>query len=388
MHAQVELDGGNPIPRTGATRDLTIDFVRGFCLLLMMVNHLADRWLTNYTYRPVGFFCSATVFVYLSGYITGNVYSRYLSSPSSFQLFRKLWHRAALIYLVHVAVSATTVLLTVASPEIVSGLGSDGRLVAAQPFHALLADALLIPSAPLLDILSMYVFLIFLAPLLLRLFHTGWSVIALGTSFTVWAYAQFGYSLLLPPFTGIFDLASWQFLFVIALYVGFRQATHPFRRPEHPKRLNLILFGCLIACFLLRHASFFSIQGLAATIPAWWVDKTKVGPLVIANLLLWVSFLWLVPEPLQRLAKQGRVFVAMGQNSLLVFAWHILLFYLFLSMFPNLGQFSTQSQAIVVCFAAVCLVFPFSLTVNYWFPLHQRSKRNGTQLPSFFFTAS
>ena len=374
--------------QTTGARDLTIDFVRGLCLPVMMIDHLRSHWLTIFTYRPFGFFCAATVFVFLSGYVAGKVYSRYLASHDRLQIFTKMWHRASLLYLAHLAMSAITILVTTLSPDIATQLGREIELVVASPVHAFLADALFLPTAPLLDILPMYVFFLGLAPFLLRLFQSGQAKPVFAISAVVWTAAQAGYSLPLPPFIGIFDVAAWQFLFVISLYLGFRQFTQPIELPQESKTLNLSLFGCMVALFMLRHAEVFSLQAFSDAIPAWWIEKSTLGPLLLLNLFLWVSFLWLVPAPLLRLARQGRVFIAMGQNSLLVFAWHTLIFYLFLSMFPQLPKYSILGQLVIVCFAVVCLVFPVSLTVNYFVPASVKDRRSGIQLPSFFLRAN
>lgn len=375
-------------PQPASARDLTIDFVRGLCLPLMMIDHVRNHWLTLFTYRPFGYFCAATVFVFLSGYVTGKVYSRYLSHANRFLIFTRLWRRAASIYLVHLAMSAATIVLTILSPEVATQLGREIELVVSKPWHAFLADALFMPSAPLLDVLPMYVFFILLAPCLLRLFQSGYGRYALSASGAIWMVAQAGYPLPLPPFVGIFDVASWQFLFVSALYLGFRQFTQPFERPKKTKSLNLALFGCMVALFMLRQADVFSLQTFSDAIPAWWIQKSTLGPLVLLNLFLWVSFMWLVPELLIRLTRQGRVFIAMGQHSLPVFAWHTSLFYLFLSLFPQMQRYSILGQAVIVCFAVVCLVFPVSLAVDYFVPARIESRPKGRQLPSFFLRAS
>ena len=375
-------------PQISTARDLSIDFVRGLCLPIMMVDHLRSHWLTLFTYRPFGFFCAATVFVFLSGYVAGKVYSRYLASNDRLEVFHKLWRRASLLYLAHLAMSAVTILVTKLSPDIATQLGREIELVVSRPVDAFLADALFLPSAPLLDVLPMYVFFLVLAPFLLRLFQSGHAKQVFAVSAVVWAAAQADYSVPLPPFIGIFDVAAWQFLFVTSLYLGFRQFTQPIELPQEPKTLNLSLFGCMVALFMLRHAEVFSLQAFYDAIPAWWIEKSTLGPLLLLNLFLWVSFLWLVPAPLLRLARQGRLFIAMGQNSLLVFAWHTLIFYLFLSMFPQLHKYSILGQLVIVCFAVVCLVFPISLAVNYFVPASLKPGRSVTQPPPFFLRAN
>ena len=144
--------------------------------------------------------------------------------------------------------------------------------------------------------------------------------------------------------------------------------------PQGTKTLNLSLFGCMVALLMLRHSEVFGLEAFAQAIPKWWIEESSLGPLVILNLYLWVAFLWLVPEPLQRLAKEGRIFIAMGRYSLQVFAWQVLLFYFFMASFPQLQSYSILGQALIICFAIVCLLFPMSIAKNYVSPVAQRDQ--------------
>ena len=356
------------------SRDLTIDFVRGLCLPLMMVDHLRNHWLTLFTYRPLGFFCAAAIFVFLSGFAVGKHLSRYLADANPYRVYHKAWKRAAFLYALHLMVSAMAVCLARFWPNLVSPFGREIEEALSSPWTALGHSALFYPSAPLLDFLPMYVFLLLWTPWLLRRFQAGRLKTIFVPSFLLWLVTQAGLSIQLPPFTLAFETAGWQFLFVTALYLGFRQHTQPLERPQGTKGLNLSLFGCMVALFMLRHSEVFGLEAFARAIPAWWIDRTSLGPLVLLNLYLWVAFLWMVPEPLQRLARQGRIFIAMGQYSWQVFAWHVLLFYVFMSFFPQLYRYSIWGQALVICFAIVCLIFPISIAMNYVSPMAQRDQ--------------
>ena len=338
------------------SRDFTIDFVRGICLPLMMVDQLRNHWLSLFTYRPLGFFCAAAVFVFLSGFSVGKFFSGYTADRDLFLVYRKVWQRALRIYGLHLGVTAMIVALAVNAP-----FGREIEVAVAQPWRVLLDSVLLHSSAPMLEFLPMYVFFLLLSPWLLRRFQAGQVNGIFGISFLIWAGAQAGYSLPMPPFTRVLDGAAWQLLFVSALYLGFRRARQPLERPQGTKGLNLGLFGFMLAMAMLRHAEVFGLGALAEAVPAWWIERSTLGPLVLLNLYLWVAFLWLVPEPLVRMARQGRVFVAMGQYAFPLVTWQILLFYVFMSWFPHLSGFSILGQALVVCFAVLCLVLPVSL---------------------------
>lgn len=356
------------------SRDLTIDFVRGLCLPLMMIDHLRNHWLALFTYRPIGFFCAAAIFVFLSGFAVGKHLSRFLADVNPHRVYHKAWKRAALIYAIHLTLSAMAVCLARFWPNLVSPFGREIEEAVSSPWTALGHAALFYPSAPLLDFLPMYVFFLLGAPWVLGRFQAGQLKAIFVPSLLLWLLSQTGIAIDLPPFTMAFKTAGWQFLFVSALYLGFRQHTQPIERPQGTRALNLSLFGCIIALFLLRHSEVFGLEAFSQAIPAWWIERASLGPLVLLNLYLCVAFLWLVPEPLQRLARQGRIFIAMGQYSLQLFAWQVCLFYVFMSLFPQLYRYSILGQALVICFAIVCLLFPMSIAMNFVSPLAPRDQ--------------
>lgn len=345
-------------------RDIKIDFLRGLALVFMTVDHLRNHWLSFFTYRAAGFFCAAFVFVFLSGYVSGRVYSRLIPQDGFYMLIRRMWWRVAQLYAVHVLLGTSLVLTAHFAPSFVASFGREVELLSGSPADAFLATLLLMPCAPILDILPIYIVFLAATPFALLAFYRGQAKLTLLASFAVWALAQAGFSLPLPPYANGFDASSWQFLFLLSLYFGFRQRFQPFEPPANTYHLNLALFGTIVSLFLLRHAEVFSLAPYRDAIPYWWVDKVHCGPLSLLNLLLWVSFLWLVPAPLAAMARQGRVFVLMGRNSLGVFAWHTLLVYLFAACFPRMQGFSMLEQALIVCLAVACLVFPLSWSAS------------------------
>lgn len=345
-------------------RDIKIDFLRGLALVFMTVDHLRNHWLSFFTYRAAGFFCAAFVFVFLSGYVSGRVYSRLIPQDGFRVLLRRIWGRVAQLYGVHVLLGTALILTAHFAPSFVAPFGREVEFLSGSPVEAFFATLLLMPCAPFLDILPIYIVFLTAAPFVLLAFYRGQAKPILSASLAVWALAQAGYSLPLPPYANGFDAASWQFLFLLSLYVGFRQRFQPFERPAKTHHLNLALFGTMVSLFLLRHAEVFSLAPYRDAIPYWWIDKAHCGPLSILNLMLWVAFLWLVPAPLAALARQGRVFVLMGRYSLAVFAWHALLVYLFAALFPRLQGFSILEQALIVCLAVACLLFPLAWSAS------------------------
>ena len=146
----------------------------------------------------------------------------YLADANPNLVYRKAWKRAALIYGLHLTVSAMAICLARFWPDLVSPFGREIEEAVSSPWMALGHSALFYPSAPLLDFLPMYVCFLLLTPWLLRRFQAGKLKLVFVSSFLLWLLTQTGISIPLPPFTLAFETAGWQFLFVTALYLGFR----------------------------------------------------------------------------------------------------------------------------------------------------------------------
>jgi hypothetical protein len=315
-----------------SNRDITIDFLRGLCLPLMMIDHLRGHWLSALSDRPLGFFPIAAVFVLLSGFAVGRQYEG----------ARRTWRRALQVYGLHLSASAVAVSLATYTP-----LGREIEIAVANPAKALLDAALLRPGVPLLDFLPMYIVFLAAAPLLMSCFKAGQEKAVLGLSFVLWL---------------AYSWAGWQFLFLSSLYLGYVQRTQPLQKPVGVKGLNLGLFGTIVAMAVLRHSGVLTETGL--------------GPLAVVNLYLCVAFLWLVPAPLMRMVRQGRLFIAVGHNALAVCAWQVLVFYAFMSWFPAMSQLTMMDQALVVSFAVVCLVYPVVAAMHFLEPVALQGARD------------
>jgi len=57
-------------------RDLRLDFFRGLALFCIFIDHLPNNVLAEFTFQSVMFSDAAGVFILISGYTAGIVYSR------------------------------------------------------------------------------------------------------------------------------------------------------------------------------------------------------------------------------------------------------------------------------------------------------------------------
>jgi len=95
------------------TRDLWIDFIRGFVMLMVITIHMENYSLfTAIFYGRLGIISSAEGFVIMSGIVVGIVYSKKCKKLGLWCASQKLLKRAVQLYAVNVCVSLLIALIT------------------------------------------------------------------------------------------------------------------------------------------------------------------------------------------------------------------------------------------------------------------------------------
>lgn len=250
------------------TRRWELDALRGLMLVLMTVTHLPTR-LSSPLGQPFGFVSAAEGFVLLSAYMAGLVYGGMARKRGIDAMRLAFWRRALKVYACHAAM-----LLFLFTVIAAVGLRIDEPAVKdlisyylAHPLPALLAGLLLIYKPPLLDILPMYILFMLTSPwVLAHGLRGGWRAVMVA-SLGMWLLAQFGLGHwvydgtvrltgLAVPFheTGAFSTFSWQFLWVLGLWMGASRteaAPLPFVFPRWAVTLAVLV---AVACLVWRHA--------------------------------------------------------------------------------------------------------------------------------------
>ncbi len=322
-------------------RSWEIDAARGLMLLLMTVTHLPTR-LTSPLGQPFGYVSAAEGFVLLSAYMAGMVYGRVAWRKSVAEMHHAFWRRALKIYACHAALLLFlfTVIafigIRIEQPAVVDLLNFYVR----QPFTALVGGLLLLYEPPLLDILPLYVLFMLASPwVMVVAFVWGWRPVMVGSGL-LWLLAQFGLSrwvydgvnavVPLPvPFneTGAFVMWSWQFLWMLGLWMGATR-NDP-NAPAFAFPRWSILVALALATFLMgwRHLVGqipFHADGPYAAFN-FWFDKWALGPLRLINLFaLVILAIHYGPLLARRMARQ-RWLETLGSASLPVFCAHLVL---------------------------------------------------------------
>jgi hypothetical protein len=331
-------------------RDLRIDFLRGMVMLVLVINHIELFSLYNLlTWERVGVISGGEGFVILSGFVIGMVYRRRVEQKGWRDGAWKLLDRAAQLYRINVLVIVGVFLLSLQRWIDMSAAMTftdryAGKVYELYPeagtnVQTWLARLLTLKIGPhQIQILGLYVCLLFLAPLALFLLREGRWRLLLGLSWILyvfnWAYpamptgAQFEYG---------FPLLTWQLIFFHGMAAGFhREHVFGFMSSRRGRPL-------LILCFLVFFAFLFFAQNTPnPVIPSWarlsvvppdvydslygkYFLKNTLGILRLVNyavaLAVGLTALTRLWRPLDRAF--GWFFIPVGQASLYVFIVHV-----------------------------------------------------------------
>jgi len=321
------------------TRDLRLDAVRGMFLVIMAGVHVPTP-LSHYLQEPFGFTSAAEGFIFLSGCLAGMVYGKTYLKNGWTEMSRRVWNRAKLVYIVHLAVLLPVALTAWLYARQVAPLANHFHDFLLHPLGSLLLIPLLLHQPPLFDILPLYVVLLLATPLAFATARRhGWGIV-LSLSFLGWFAAQFPAThfpanALLPIRGGSFNLLAWQFLWFAGVALGETSRRMEILSPRFRKFFFTVAGGIVLAGLGARHGIIPSANINPAIY--LWMDKWTLGPLRLLNFAAWVVLLmaW-NPRPPAWLMEQTALW---GRHSLAVFALHL---------------------PLVVCAAAVIQMFPMT----------------------------
>lgn len=354
------------------TRRWELDALRGLMLVLMTVTHLPTR-LSPLLGQPFGYVSAAEGFVLLSAYMAGMVYGQMANRKGIDAMRLAFWRRALVVYACHAAT-----LLFLFTVVAALGLRIDEPAVKdlvsyylAHPLPALLAGLLLIYKPPLLDILPMYILFMLASPwVLAHGLRGGWRLV-MGVSIAMWLLSQFGlgqwtydiavqFTGLAVPFheTGAFSTFSWQFLWILGLWMGASRteaAPLPFVFPRWAVALAvLVALGCMVWRHAVGQAPFLSNAGLNLLFDKWLLAPLRVFDL-FALMVVTIRF---GPALVRRMPRLPALEM-LGTASLPVFCAHLVVVLLVLAFFganPAIRPVWLDALVVAASFAALYAV--------------------------------
>jgi len=311
-----------------SARDLRIDLLRGFCVFVMVVDHVGGEssWLYVLTGGNRFFVSAAEGFVLLSGIAMGMTHQRTIAGQGIGAMFAKIARRAWVLYLL-------CVVLTIAFAAVSNVLGTPWA-AAATPATGKIDFALSVITLhrtySLTDILVLYTLLVLAAGPVLVLLSRGYTALVLTSSLALWAVAQLWPSDVPRAWQivdGGFPFAAWQVVFFMGLAIGYhRRRLERFLTP-----LRLVAFGAaavaaLLAIQLLIEHVIEGGAGRTIDIKELLFDKNDERPGRILALFAAASFLYAFVTvawgPVRRYT--GWLLLTMGRRSL--FAYGVQLF--------------------------------------------------------------
>jgi enterochelin esterase-like enzyme len=344
--------------RPEGARDLRYDFLRGFAVLAMVVDHVGGpSWLYAITGGNRFYTSAAEGFIFLSGLLVGVVYGRIVQRDGLVVGMRKALERAVVLYLLTVGVTFPLLLVS----EMLDLPWATGVFLT-DPLAMVVGVLTLHRTYYLIDVMVLYTLLLAVAPIALYLLLQGQTRLLLGLSWALWLAFQIAPDQAEVPWpiagNYLFHFSAWQVFFFTAMALGYhRERIAPWFPPAR-QRLLLVLSGIAFAGLLVLYRLGDSVwQWLAVKNPAL-VDpndllilifgKGDVRPgRVVASLVVF-GFLYLLTtvawRPLYRAL--GWLFVPLGQNALYAYTAHIVVVVLLAIALQALGGIDRQMRAL------------------------------------------
>jgi hypothetical protein len=248
-----------PAPATVATaafsppageRELRIDLFRGLALWLIFIDHMSPDVLTWFTIRNYGFSDAAEIFIFISGYTAAFVYGRVMRESgfviATARVMRRVWQ----IYVAHVFI------VFVLLGEIAYVATTSANPFYSEEMHVLdflrqpgvvLLQTLLLRFRPLnIDVLPLYVVLMFFLPVILWVMK--WRADAMmALSVVLYALTWYfdWYLSAYPNGYWAFNPFAWQMLFVFGAWCAVGGAW----RMQRILSSRITLWICI--CYLL-----------------------------------------------------------------------------------------------------------------------------------------
>lgn len=346
-----------------------IDGARGFFLLSMMLGHLASfipSHVGRLTHHSNGFVDSAQGFVTISGIVIGLVFGRRLLHDEVGVVRRKLLSRIGVLWRWQVFLLASVIVISACLPNVPTAIAAQAGDM---PWLTALLGATLISGPVFVDILPMYlIFMVFTPAALVAINRGQWARVA-AVSLMAWALGQTNIpEIALRAFfdqTGLVDQGAyvalyfnrlgWQVLYFAGLAGGFLMAQNRLSLGFMHGVIgrNLALASILLAIVFFALPRLVAYGGLEVETNNFLFslfDRQSMTPLRIAvfaahfYLALWILIVaptararWMrsLSHKLNALLT-WRPLVLLGQHSLPVYAWHVLLCYL-LAIFAATG---------------------------------------------------
>jgi hypothetical protein len=309
-------------------RELRLDLFRGLALWLIFIDHVSPDLLTWFTIRNYGFSDAAEIFIFISGYTAAFVYGRAMLKSgfvvASARILKRVWQ----IYAAHILLFAilvaeiSYVAIGLEKPFYAKEMQIEDFLK--QPGESLI-QALLLRYRPLnMDVLPLYIVLMFFLPLILLMIKWRANLtLALSVALYFFSWQYDLYLTTFPNGFWSFNPFAWQLLFVFGAWCALGGVRRLSRILSSPITLWIAL-AYLFAAFGVTMTWYFpQLNHLPNLLEQWIypIDKTDFDVLRFAHFLaLAVLAVRFVPAGWPGLKSPWlRPMILCGQYSLQIF---------------------------------------------------------------------
>lgn len=349
-------------PDASSRRDARLDLLRGFCVVVMVADHIGgkDSWLYVVTGGNRFFTSAAEGFVLISGVVMGSVYCAVIQREGMTAMLQKVMRRAGFLYLMTVALTLGFALV---SYELNTAWSQ--TITPARPLEFVLSVITLHRSYPLTDVLMLFTLLIFVAPPMLYLLGTGRTRHVAAGALALWLLWQISPQEVAFPWDvvdGGFPFAAWQLPFALGVVVGYhRKRVALVLTPA--RRLVTVLVGGATAMLLIVGFQFGLAANEQPSALAWLLSsdlvfgKNDIRPGRLVALLgvaiaayATITVGW---SPIKRAL--GWLLLPLGERALGAYGLHLFVVAFSASWIGDLLRFGTDNTALQ--FASIAIIW-------------------------------
>jgi len=352
-------------PARSISRDLTLDMLRGWAIVLMVANHVGPSTLVCTLAHFTWYVTAANWFVALSGVVLGMVSVGRLRKEGRRQTYMRVLSRAFSLWVIHCVLMFALILFhesTGRLHEVASVSAAGGWLKVLW-----MVPTLRLTSNEFMNILPMYVIFLGLTPIALECMQRRKTGLVLLASLCLYVAAQMypEWGRISDPISGkrIFSVEAWQFVYVIGLCAGYhRERITKELWPRYRSwllPLCITVFAALFGFALLQRPTFAWV-GLRcpAAGPYFWGKLTAAPGQTLYFFATMVVSYWVIQQvqrrnitPLQRFL---RPLETIGRYSLYCFLVHIVIS--LAARAVNADTWPRWEQE-VLTIASVCIVY-------------------------------
>ena len=321
----------DPLP---IRRDLRLDFFRGLALFSIFICHIPGNIFAWFTLQGIMCADAAEVFVFVSGFTAGMVYSRIMEREGFVIAGIRVYHRVWQLYVANIVLFVTLIAIFSYTADLLKTSRYIDYFIGTpvffqEPGLALMKVLSLQFQPGFMDILPLYIVCLGILPIVLAGFRFRPGLVILA-SMSLWVAVQFDGRIAPPAWPGSADWGfnpfAWQALFYLGAWLGWRSNHAEVFWLDRRWRIYLAA-GIVVAGFLIRFN--WTLQGFYGPIrspipgePLWqFLNKTDLGLIRFVNIFALALLVGHIINPQARFfdSRVARPFVLCGRHSLYVF---------------------------------------------------------------------